>query len=76
MGENLIPQDTRKRIFTFDHVHLEPTEPTAITTDVVSFTLTYGLERILDFGIVVISEAVKINDKKWRNDQATLGQTP
>ena len=76
MGKNLIPQDTRKTNLTFDHLHLEPTEPTAITTDVISFTLTHGLERILDFGIVVISEAVKINDKGWRHDQATLCPTP
>ena len=62
--------------FRIDHVHLEPTEPTAATTYVNSFTLNGGLERILDFGIAVISEAVKINDKRWRHDQATLGPTP
>jgi len=48
----------------FFNVHLEPAEPTAITTDVNSTFFTDGLERILALRIVVISEGAKINDKR------------
>ena len=64
LGENLIPQHIRKTDLAFFNVHLEPAEPTAITTDVNSTFFTDGLERILAFRIVVISEGAKINDKR------------